>query len=219
MPSPQRRPATYADLLQVPGHLVAEILGGELHTSPRPAARHSLASSALGVHLGGRFQFGSRGPGGWWILDEPELHLGDDILVPDLAGWRKSRLPRVPDTAALTLVPDWICEVLSPRTARLDRVGKLAAYAGHGVQYAWLVDPRVRTLEVFQLDGETWRLLGVHEGGDRVRAEPFASLEIDLLSLWGEDRSAESGRGRSSGASERLGSTDAKQRSRPAESR
>lgn len=170
----------------MPDHLVAEIVDGELHTSPRPALRHTLAASALGNALGPPFQNGSGGPGGWWILDEPELHFGSDILVPDLAGWRRERLPVVPDEAFLTLAPDWIVEVLSPSTARLDRVKKLGVYAREGVAHAWLLDPIARTLEVLVLEDTRWVIQATHEGDARVRAVPFDAVEIDLALLWGE---------------------------------
>jgi Uma2 family endonuclease len=145
-----RRFATHDDLLKVPDHLVAEIVDGELFTNPRPALRHATASSALGMLLGPPFMFGKGGPGGWWILDEPELHLGRDVLVPDLAGWRKERMPEVPDEAWCDIAPDWICEVVSPATGRLDRVRKMPKYAEQLVSHLWLVDPAVRTVEVYR---------------------------------------------------------------------
>jgi hypothetical protein len=129
MASIAKRRATYDDLLQVPAHRVGEIVDGDLHVSPRPASRHALASSGLGSALGPPFHNGRGGPGGWWILDEPELHLGPDVLVPDLAGWRRERMPEFPDTAAFTLAPDWVCEVVSPSTEGLDRARKMPAYA------------------------------------------------------------------------------------------
>ena len=135
-----KRPATYEDLLKVPDHLVAEIVEGELYTSPRPGSRHVLASSVLGAHILTNFQ-GGGGAGGWWILDEPELHLGPNVLVPDIGGWRRERMPQLLDTAAFELAPDWVCEVISPSTGRLDRVRKLPAYARHAVGHAWLIDP------------------------------------------------------------------------------
>jgi Uma2 family endonuclease len=125
-------------------------------------------------------------PGGWWILFEPELHLGKDILVPDLAGWRRERLPRLPDTASLTVAPDWICEVVSPSSVRLDRVHKLPAYARHEVGHAWLIDPLARSLDVFRREQTLWALLGTFVDQDRVRAEPFEAVEIDLALLWPE---------------------------------
>ena len=127
-----RRRATYADLLEVPEHLVAEIIDGELLTSPRPASPHALAASAIGSALFDRFNGppgGADRPGGWWILFEPELHLGEDVLVPDHAGWRRERMPALPDVVGFTLAPDWVCEVISPSTARIDRGRKLRVYA------------------------------------------------------------------------------------------
>lgn len=120
--------ATYEDLLKVPDHLVAEILDGELFATPRPSIPHAVASSRLGGEIGGPFDRGRGGPGGWWILDEPELHLGPDILVPDVAGWRRTRLPAMPATAFLTVAPEWLCEIVSPSTEGLDRGRKLAIY-------------------------------------------------------------------------------------------
>ncbi len=180
------RPATYDDLVAVPDLLVAEIVDGELWTSPRPAPRHAVASSELGHQLGPPFHGGRGGPGGWLILDEPELHLGDHALVPDLAGWRRDRMPRVPDTAYFALAPDWVCEVLSPSTAQLDRAKKLRVYAEHGVAHAWLVDPLAQTLEVLRLEGGRWTLLDTQTGSVSVRAEPFEAVPLELGALWAE---------------------------------
>jgi Uma2 family endonuclease len=182
--STTRRRATYQDLCAVPDHKVAEILDGELIVTPRPALRHASASSGLAGNLWGPFQGGRGGPGGWWILFEPELHLGDDIVVPDLAGWRRERLPAVPDAGHLTLAPDWACEILSPTTERVDRSRKLRVYAREGVGHLWLLDPLVRTLEVLRLEGGRWVLLATHADTDVVRAEPFEAIEIELPTLW-----------------------------------
>jgi Uma2 family endonuclease len=141
----------------------------------------------MGITIGGAFHGplgAGPGPGGWWILDEPELHLGDDVLVPDLAGWRRARLPEVPDVPYLTLAPDWICEVLSPGTARIDRVVKLRLYARARIPHLWLVDPRERTLETLVLDGEAWRLAGTWAGDDVVRAAPFDAVPLSLARWW-----------------------------------
>lgn len=181
------RPATYQDLVDAPDLLVAEIVDGELWTSPRPAPRHADASSELGARLRVAFDNGPPGREGWRILFEPELHLGDHTLVPDLAGWRRERLPRLPDTAFFAVSPDWVCEVLSPSTALLDRAKKLRVYAAHGVQHAWLVDPILRTLEVLRLDGVHWTLLDTHVGSVTVRAEPFEAVELELGRLWNDD--------------------------------
>src|SRR5436189_2682935 len=150
--SPTRRRATYDDLCRVPEHLVAEILDGELLVTPRPAPRHAQVGSALVTELHGAFGQGRGGPGGWWILYEPELHLGEDVVVPDIAGWRRERLPALPETAYFTIAPDWICEVVSPSTASLDRVKKLNVYARERVPHAWLVDPIGQTFEVLRLE-------------------------------------------------------------------
>jgi Uma2 family endonuclease len=185
MPQPAERHATYEDLCKVPDHLIAQIIHGQLITLPRPAPRHALASSTLGTEIGGPFHQGrSGGPGGWWILFEPELHLGRDILVPDLAGWRRERMPALPETAFFALAPDWICEVLSPATAQMDRVDKLGIYAAHAVAHAWLIDPDARTLEVFSLrDGQWFREQALKEA-DEVRAPPFHAIAFSLAALW-----------------------------------
>lgn len=187
MASPARRRATYEDVLQAPPHCVAEIVGGDLHVSPRPASRHALASSGLGSELWAAFHRGRGGPGGWWIIDEPELHFGEDVLVPDLAGWRRERMPEFPDTAAFTVAPDWVCEVVSPGTERLDRAKKMPAYAREQIASLWLVNPLAWTLEVYPLVDGRWLLLATHEGSARVRAEPFDAIELDLGPLWGEN--------------------------------
>lgn len=188
-PAEKLRRATYADLLAVPAHLIAEIINGELRTQPRPAPAHAEAASALGGELYGPFRKGVGGPGGWRILDEPELHLGPepDVLVPDLAGWRLERMPRRPETAYFEIPPDWVCEVLSPSTEADDRADKMPTYAREGVRYAWLVDPILKTLEVFVLSAERrWMLAGTHRGDARVRAEPFDAIELHLALLWAE---------------------------------
>ena len=186
MGQPERkgRAATYDDLLKVPDHLVAEIVDGDLYTSPRPGPRHASASSGLGGALHGPFDRGRGGPGGWRILDEPELHLGSDVLVPDLAGWRRERLPNLPDEAYFSLAPDWICEVISPSTAALDRVKKPTIYACERVPHAWYVDPILRTLEVLRLENGRWIIVTTFAGGDVIRAEPFDAIELDLTLLW-----------------------------------
>lgn len=184
MASPTKRRATYEDLLQVPANKVAEIVDGELHVSPRPSPSHALASSRLGAELGGPFDRGRGGPGGWWILDEPEIHFGEDVVVPDLAGWRRERMAALPEAAAFTLAPDWVCEVVSPSTERLDRARKLPLYARKSVPHLWLVNPLARTLEVYHLAEGRWVLLATHEGDAKVRAQPFDAVELELGALW-----------------------------------
>jgi Uma2 family endonuclease len=179
-----KRRATYDDLSAVPGGLVAEIIDGELVTRPRPASPHARAASRLGIDLGGPFDRGRGGPGGWILLDEPELHLRGDVLVPDLAGWRRERMPQMPRAAAFELPPDWVCEVLSPGTAATDRTAKLRIYAREQVGHVWLVDPDARTLEVYRREERQWLLLGTWRDHERVRAEPFDAVELELGALW-----------------------------------
>jgi Uma2 family endonuclease len=177
--------ATYDDLLAVPDHLVAEIIAGELITSPRPGPKHARASSALGGEIFNPFDRGKDGPGGWWILDEPEIHLQGDVLVPDLAGWKKDILPALPTAKNyFEIAPQWVCEVLSPSTAGLDRVKKLPIYAREKVDHVWLIDPVEKTLEIFQRSENRWFLLNTFIGNDKIRAAPFDAIEMDLGSLW-----------------------------------
>jgi Uma2 family endonuclease len=180
----KQRKATYDDLVRVPSPLVAEIVNGVLYTHPRPASPHASASSVLGMDLGGPFDRGRGGPGGWIILDEPELHFGEDIVVPDIAGWRRERMPKVPATAFFTLAPDWACEVLSPSTVKLDRIGKMNVYAREGVRHLWLVDPIARTLEVHRLHHGLWLRVATYCDDAKVHAEPFDAIELELAALW-----------------------------------
>jgi Uma2 family endonuclease len=184
---PLDRPATYDDLLEVPDILVAEIVDGELHASPHPAPRYAYVRSSLGAAIGAPFHLGRGAPGGWLILFEPELHLGRNVLVPDVAGWRRTRMPRLPAEAYFSLAPDWVCEVLSPSTASLDRVKKLAIYGHEQIGYAWLIDPAAGTLEVLRLDAGRWTILGTHAGSEVVRAEPFADIDLELALLWADE--------------------------------
>ena len=181
---PAKKPATYEDVLSVPENLVAQVVNGTLYTHPRPTNRHAMSASMLGADLVGPFGKGRGGPGGWLILDEPELHLGGDILVPDLAGWRRERLPELPDAPFIEIAPNWVCEVLSPSTEALDRTEKLAIFAVQGVTHVWFINPATRTLEVLQLDGTTYRVKATHAGDAVVRAEPFDAIELALSDLW-----------------------------------
>lgn len=184
--APFDRHATYADLEQLPPEVVAEIVDGELHSSPRPAPRHAHAASRLGGWIEPPFGEGRGGPGGWMILNEPEIHLGPDVVVPDLAGWRRPRMPKLPRTAYFAVASDWVCEVLSPSTVSLDRVKKLAIYAREGVSHAWLLDPIARTLEVLRLEAGRWTIVATYAGRDTVHAEPFGALGLELPALWGD---------------------------------
>ena len=182
-----RRFATLDDVLRLPDNVVGEIVAGELYTSPRPTPRHALAESSVISSLFSSFGRRRGGvPGGWWILGEPELHLEGHVLVPDVAGWRRARMPALPEGAVLTLVPDWLCEVLSPSTSRLDRYQKLPVYARLGVPFVWLVDPLARAVEVYRSEGETWRV-STHIGDSPFRAEPFEAVELDPSEWWADE--------------------------------
>ena len=176
--------ATYQDVLDAPAHMVAEIIEGTLYTHPRPSPPHVVASSRLGSHILFPFDFGRGGPGGWWILHEPELHLDEDVVVPDLAGWRRERMPEVPSEAYFTVVPDWVCEVLSPSTKSLDLGGKRAVYARAGVGYLWFVDPEERFLQVFELRDKEWNLIDTLFDDALVSLPPFGEISFNLGDLW-----------------------------------
>lgn len=188
---PARKRATYEDVLRAPPELTAEVLDGELYLMPRPRRSHLRSASGLGAFLFGAFQVGVGGPGGWTIIYEPELHLGPepDIVVPDLGGWRSGRLVDREDVdeAFITVVPNWVCEILSPGTLRIDRMKKMPIYAREKVGHVWLVEPREQTIEVFRHDGRGYALVGTFGGDDAVRAEPFEATEIPPAFLWGKD--------------------------------
>jgi Uma2 family endonuclease len=184
-----RRPARYDELLRVPDTKVAEIIDGELIVSTRPASPHAYANSVMGADLVSGFHRPPGAPphpGGWWLLDEPELHFDDDVLVPDQAGWRRTRMPSFPNVAAFTLAPDWVCEVISPSTGRIDRSRKMRIYAREGVAHLWIVEPIQRTLEVYRLRDGRWEVVTVHGGDAPARLEPFDALELEVGRWWME---------------------------------
>lgn len=178
------RRATYQDVIDAPPHKVAEVMDGELHLHPRPAPVHSLSSSMLGGSLAPHFGTRDGTPGGWWILDEPELHFGDDVLVPDLAGWRRGRMPDLPEQNYFTLPSDWVCEVLSPSTRKMDLGTKRAIYAREGVAYLWFVDPTARMLEAFALRDNFWVVIETVTGDAEVSLPPFDAISFSLADLW-----------------------------------
>lgn len=187
-PKPGKRAATYEDVLRAPDDRTAQVLEGQLILTPRPRLEHQTAAGALRGALDPfiRKPGGPNGPGGWWILMEPEVHLQRDILVPDVAGWRRDRMPEGPRGPYATLAPDWICEIISPSTAGHDRMVKMRIYARENVGHVWLVDPAMRTIEVFRLKGEEWVLAQTAFGSAPERLEPFAEVELDLSRWWGE---------------------------------
>ncbi len=180
-----RKRAVYEDLFDIPENMTGEIIDGDLIVTPRPSRKHIYAGSMLGGALGSPFVSGSGGgPGGWIILIGPEIAFGENILVPDLAGWKRERFPVEEPHNWISVRPDWVCEILSPHTALVDRTKKMSLYAHHEVCHAWLIDPILQTLEVFRLETGRWVVLGVHAQSDKVRAEPFAEIELDLALLW-----------------------------------
>lgn len=191
----RKKPATYEDIEALPLGWVGELLEDELYAHPRPAWGHMEVMKALAIHLLTRFEEGQGTLGGWWLAIEPELHFGRDVLVPDLAGWRRERMPQPPEptTHFTTVAPDWVCEVLSPSTAFVDRGRKLPLYFREGVAQAWLIDPRKCTLEVYGRGHLGWRLVTRYKGDVVVRAEPYEVAPLDLARLWSPP-----GRGRAS---------------------
>ena len=190
LPDPVVKPhgrATYEDVLNAPPHMVAEVADGTLHLQARPASPHARASSSIGAFIGGPFDHYPEGPGGWWIIDEPELHLGaegEDILVPDVAGWRRENMPELPEVAYFLAVPDWVCEVLSPGTRSFDLGAKRTIYAREQVKHLWLIDPGTRTLEAFELHKGQWILLGTLVDTGSVSLPPFDATSFPLEALW-----------------------------------
>lgn len=180
-PGEKKKRATYQDVIDAPETMIAEIIDGELALS-RPKAPAMSVATVLTAELHTTFGRG-RGPGGWVILVEPELRMADgDVLVPDLAGWRRERLPVIPED--IDLAPDWVCEVLSPSTEKRDRIQKMRIYAGWGVSFVWLVHPRRRTLEAFKLQDGKWVTIATLKDDERGRVEPFDAIELELAQLW-----------------------------------
>lgn len=181
-----RKRATYDDVLAAPENMIAEIIDGELVLSPRPMPDHSGVSSELRSMLGDPFGRGRGGPGGWIILFEPEVHLGEYVLVPDLAAWRRTRMAHLPRGHHIDVHPDWVCEVLSPSTGKRDRTVKLDVYGSLGVEFCWLIDPRERTLEAFRFENQRWVRLAAFANDAKARVEPFDAIELELGLLWAD---------------------------------
>lgn len=178
----------YQRLLELPENVVGQIIDGQLYTQPRPAKPHALACASLEIEIGSAYQKGRGGPGGWWIIIEPEVHFVRDreVLVPDLAGWRRERLPRMAGDHRFEVVPDWVCEILSPSTAREDRLIKMPVYARYGVPHLWLVDPLARSLEAFALERGRWVVIGLYGDQQTANIPPFQELDLQLAELWAE---------------------------------
>lgn len=184
MGEPTSKRATYEDLFSLPEDVTGEIIDGELIVTPKPAPRHAGAGFVLSHEIGSPYQFGQGGPGGWIFLPEVEIMFGEDLLVPDISGWRKERFPGHPKENWFSVAPDWICEILSPSTRRKDRILKMRIYAREHVSWVWLVDPLQKLLDVFRLEPVGWVLASSFVEDDKVRAEPFDAIEFDLGGLW-----------------------------------
>jgi Uma2 family endonuclease len=185
MSEPAKRKATYDDLCDIPENMTGEIIDGELIVHPRPSRKHTYAASALDKEIGPPYQLcRGGGPGGWIIIVEPEIQLGEHTMVPDLAGWKRERFPIEEDRNPISANPDWVCEILSPKTFRVDKIKKMPIYAHHGVGHIWLLDPLAKTMDTFRLESGGWRLPASFSENDKVREEPFQDIEIDLGNLW-----------------------------------
>jgi Uma2 family endonuclease len=182
---PVPKSSLYDQLLELPEILIGEIIDGQLHTHPRPGGKHILISSNVGSELHGPFQKGKNGPGGWWILQEPEVHLSldNEVAVPDLAGWRKERLPEIPESHKFTVIPYWICEIFSPATETFDRQVKMPLYARYAIRFLWLIHPINKTLEAFHLVDTEYSLQGVYKSGDKLSIMPFQDIELKVSDL------------------------------------
>jgi Uma2 family endonuclease len=184
MSDPARRKATYADIEALPPNMVGEIIDGVLNAQPRPRYRHGIAANALGDELTSPFQKGRGGSGGWVFIEEPELHLGIQALVPDVSGWRRENATFDLDAASNSVRPDCVCEVLSPSNARIDRGQKSNIYALAGVGHYWILDPSNRTLEAFRLVDGKWQLTGSAGAGEQVSLEPFDAISFPFDDLF-----------------------------------
>jgi Uma2 family endonuclease len=179
------RPATFADLHKIPPTWRGEVIDGTLYAFPRPYPLHANIKGLLTAELNNAFDRGRSGPGGWRILGEPGIqHPRAPEYSPDLAGWRRERLPQLPRNKTITVVPDWVCEILSPTTGSYDQTVKRRFYAEIGVAYLWYIAPDYRSLTVSKVENGKWLELGVHGRDEKVHAEPFEAIEINLAEWW-----------------------------------
>ena len=182
----QEGKATYQDVMDAPENMVAELIDGELHLMSQPAEVHTRACTGLSTLLNHPFGLGISGPGGWRIYYEPELHLIRNIrvLVPDLAGWKRETMPEPPGSHRFTVMPDWVCEILSPSTSKVDVEVKMPLYAQADIGHLWLIDPLAKTLQAFELQGGKWAPIAGLKDADTVCVPPFDAISFDLAKLW-----------------------------------
>ncbi|HEY4117366.1 MAG TPA: Uma2 family endonuclease [Byssovorax sp.] len=182
---PAKKLASLADLEALPRGVKGEIIEGVLYTMTRPRPRHQQVVSDIEIDVGAAFRRGRGGPGGWWILVEPGIELPEAAeFSPDLAGWRRERVPELPIDEPLRVVPDWVCEILSPSTTRYDLTVKRPFYARIGVPHHWMVDVEERVLTAYRLEGGRWLEIGVHGDETEARIEPFEAVPLDVKSWW-----------------------------------
>ncbi len=185
MVEPGQRRATYQDVLDAPAHKIAEVVDGELSLQPRPNVRHARAATRLTGALDEAFGRKKGGHGGWIILFEPEIHVGGNILVPDIAGWLRTSVESLDlEAAYFDTRPDWVCEILSPPTQVLDRSRKMDLYAAEGVGHLWFVDPAAKMLEAYQRSADGWLRLGTWSDDATPNVAPFDALDLELALLW-----------------------------------
>lgn len=183
------RLATFADMatLEAEGRCI-ELVGGGIVDKASPSAAHADAQGALAALLRPRFhrQDGDEPPGGWWILPEVDIAFGlHDVLRPDVAGWRRARVPVRPSSYPVDVSPDWVCEVLSPSTAHRDLGVKREIYHRHEVAHYWVVDVEKQILLVYRREPAGYTLVLSAGPGERVRAEPFDACSLDMDELFG----------------------------------
>ena len=183
---PSRKPPTLADLDALPPGIVGEIIEGVLYTMTKPRMRHQRTGTGIGGDLRGPFDLGRGGPGGWWIVAEPGIELPNDTkeISPDVAGWRRERMPEMPGDEPIRIVPDWVCEILSKTTRRHDQLVKMPYYAKVGVTYAWVVDLDARVLTAYRLEGGAWRVIGAYSDETEARIEPFDVVPLHVADWW-----------------------------------
>lgn len=180
--------ATYADLLALPEDVKAEVLAGEVVAQASPVFEHSYVQAALLELLRGPFERQRGGPGGWWIVADIDVRLSEhDVVRPDVVGWRRERLPSPWGMRPIDVVPDWICEVLSPNGVKRDRVFKMHLYAHQGVPHYWLIDPSAGTLEAYALERGSWRVAATYDRTAIARIPPFEAIELVVGDLFGPE--------------------------------
>jgi Uma2 family endonuclease len=185
MTKPSPSAPTLADLDALPPGIVGEIINGVLYTMTKPRMRHQRTSTGIGGDLRVPFDLGRGGPGGWWIVAEPGIELPNTPEIsPDVAGWRRERMPEMPGDEPIRVVPDWVCEILSKTTQRHDLLVKLPYYAEVGVAHAWTVDLEARVLTAHRLESRHWVTIGTYSNETEARIVPFDAVPLNVADWW-----------------------------------